>query len=49
MRLHVGKRRRYGVGRYYSYAWEAWIEDQCDKQDRSLANLPGEIIGGLMS
>ena len=45
MRLHVGKRRCYGVERCGSYARKAWIEDQCEEQDRSLAHLPSEIIG----
>jgi hypothetical protein len=45
MRLHVDKRRCYGVERSGCYSRKAWIGDQCEKTDRSLANLPGEIVG----
>jgi hypothetical protein len=43
--LHVDKRRCYRVERSGCYSRKAWIGVQCEKKDRSLANLPGEIVG----
>jgi hypothetical protein len=45
MHLYVDKRRCDGVQRSGRYSRKAWIGDQCEKKDRSLANLPGEIVG----
>ncbi len=44
MRLHVGERRCYRVERFSCYSRKTWIGVKCER-DRSLANLPGEIVG----